>query len=76
MVSALVAVVPNAPAGAVDDLAQGALLKNDAGVLAPRTAEVVDAVRDGVAVGGGDVALVEDVVGCAVFGGAAVGCVE
>lgn len=76
MVGAVVARVPGVPAGAVDDAAQGGLLEDDAGVLAPGAAEEVGAVGDGAAGGGGDVALVEDVVGGVVRRGAAVGCMR
>lgn len=65
MVGALVAGIPDVPAGAVDDRGQGRLLEDDASVVAPGSAEIVRAVGDGVARGRSDVAVVEDVVGCA-----------
>lgn len=73
-VGALVARVPGAPACTVDDVAHGGVLEDDAGVFAPRPAQIVGAAGNGGARGSGDVAVVEDVVRCAVRGGTAVGC--
>lgn len=75
-VGALIAGIPDVPARAVDNVAHGGVLEDDAGVLAPGPTQVVGTAGDGGSTGGGDVAVIEDVVGCAVRGGAAVGWKE
>lgn len=54
--------VPDDPAFGPDDRAHGRVLEHHACIRAPGSPEVVSAARDGLAGGGGDVAVVEEVV--------------
>lgn len=74
MASVFLALVPDGPSGRVDDGAHARLLEGDASIFSPGSTEVVGAVGDVVASCGGDVAVVEDVVGHVGVGVAAVGC--
>lgn len=68
-----VAGIPDAPPGAIDDVAQRGVLDADAGVLAPRAAEVHAAGRGSGRGCGGDVGLVDHVVRDVGAGGATTG---
>lgn len=56
---------PLGPASRVDNVANGRLLEDDVGVLAPGAPEVVGARGDGRARVGGNVAVIEDVLALA-----------
>ena len=74
MTSVFLALVPDGPSGRVDNSAHAGLLEGDAGIFSPGSTEVVGAVGDVIAGGGGDVAVVEDVVGHVGVGVTAVCC--
>ena len=61
VVEARVVVVPLAPAERVDDLGHGGALEDDARIVAPGATEPVGARGYGIAVEGGDGAVVEDI---------------
>ena len=74
MTSVLLALVPDGPSSGVNDSAHAGLLEGDASIFSPGSTEVVGAVGDVITGCGGDVAVVEDVVGHVGVGVTAVGC--